>query len=94
MTSPFTGLIVTKRRDGLSRVVFQVSKNRRPSGWAGYIPLPLGDSGPVDLGDPDVVARLQADAAMLKAWLARERRAQDWAKLAAGQVQTKSRASI
>jgi hypothetical protein len=53
---------IRPRADGTYRVLFEVPKRLRPSGWSAAIPLPLDAPRTGNLGDASEVARIQADA--------------------------------
>lgn len=56
---------VRPRKDGTARVLFEVPKRLRPSGWSAAIALPLEGERRGDLNDLREVTRIQADAKAL-----------------------------
>ena len=58
-------VVVRPRKDGSSRVLFELPARLRPSGWLATIPLPLTGARKGDLSDASEVARIQDDAKRL-----------------------------
>lgn len=65
-------VVAKPRKDGTSNVLFIVRRDR-PRDWPSTIPLPLTAPRRGNLGDPDELQRILADAAKLSARLERQR---------------------
>ena len=67
-------VVLRKRKDGTYRVLMEVPKRLRPSGWSATIPLPVEAPRTGRLTDLHEMARVRQDADRLYARLTRERR--------------------
>ena len=70
-------VVVRPRKDGTSRVLFEVPARLRPSDWSPAISLPLEGPRRGDLSDADEVSRIQRDAKRLYERLQEKRTGRD-----------------